>query len=167
MYVTAETTHTISVIDTSALKTVATILVGSRPRESAFTPDGLRAFVTAEIGGAVSVIDVAKNAVVSTLKLDRPAPKPKGVVVHPSGKWAYVANGGSNDVAVIDVQALRVAAFIPVGTRPWGLGITRDGKKLYVANGVSDSVSVIDTASQKVVATIPVDKAPWGVAAGR
>jgi YVTN family beta-propeller protein len=89
------------------------------------------------------------------------------VVVHPSGKWAYVANGGSNDVAVIDVQALRVAAFIPVGTRPWGLGITRDGKKLYVANGVSDSVSVIDTASQKVVATIPVDKAPWGVAAGR
>ena len=162
VYVTAETTHTISVIDTSALKTVATILVGSRPRESAFTPDGLRAFVTAEIGGAVSVIDVAKNAVVSTLKLDRPAPKPKGVVVHPGGKWAYVANGGSNDVAVIDVQALRVAAFIPVGTRPWGLGITRDGKKLYVANGVSNSVSVIDTASQKVVATIPVGQGALG-----
>ncbi len=113
------------------------------------------------------MIDVAKNAVVATLKLDRPAPKPKGVVVHPNGQWAYVANGGSNDVAVIDVQALKVAAFIPVGTRPWGLGITRDGKKLYVANGVSESVSVIDTASQKVVATIPVGKAPWGVAVGR
>jgi YVTN family beta-propeller protein len=70
-------------------------------------------------------------------------------------------------VAVIDVQASRVAAFIPVGTRPWGLGITRDGKKLYVANGVSDTVSVIDTASQKVVATIPVEKGPWGIAAGR
>jgi YVTN family beta-propeller protein len=110
---------------------------------------------------------VAKHAVVATLKLDRPAPKPKGVVVHPNGKWAYVANGGSNDVAVIDVQALKVAAFIPVGIRPWGLGITRDGKKLYVANGVSESVSVIDTASQKVVATIPVGKAPWGVAVGR
>ena len=70
-------------------------------------------------------------------------------------------------LAVIDVQALKVAAFIPVGIRPWGLGITRDGKKLYVANGVSESVSVIDTASQKVVATIPVGKAPWGVAVGR
>jgi YVTN family beta-propeller protein len=113
------------------------------------------------------VIDVAKNAVVATLKLDRPFPKPKGVVVHPSGQWAYVANGGSNDVAVIDVSALQVAAFIPVGTRPWGLGITRDGKKLYVANGVSESVSVIDTASQKVVATIPVGKGPWGIAVGR
>jgi len=159
---------TISVIDTTALKTMGTILVGSRPRESAFTPDGARAFVTAEIGGVVSVIDAAKSAVVATLKLDRPTPpKPKGVVVHPNGKWVYVANGGSNDVAVIEVEPLRVAAFIPVGTRPWGLGITKDGKKLYVANGVSDTVSVIDTAAQKVVATIPVDKMPWGIAVAR
>jgi len=89
------------------------------------------------------------------------------VVVHPSGKWAYVANGGSNDVAVIDVQELRVVTFIPVGIRPWGLNITRDGKKLYVANGVSETVSVIDTASQKVLTTIPVGKGPWGIAVGR
>ena len=38
VYVTAETTHTVSVIDTIALKVISTILVGSRPRAAAFTP---------------------------------------------------------------------------------------------------------------------------------
>jgi YVTN family beta-propeller protein len=76
-------------------------------------------------------------------------------------------DGGSNDVAVIDLQALRVASFVPVGIRPWGLNITSDGKKRYVANGVWETISVIDTESQKVVAAIPVGKGPWGVAVGR
>ena len=111
------------------------------------------------------MIDVAKHAVVATLKLDRPSPSQGGRRA-PERPVAYVANGGSNDVAVIDVQALKVAAFIPVGHSHRGASHHRDGKKLYVANGVSESISVIDTASQKVVATIPSGKDPvvsrWG-----
>jgi len=115
----------------------------------------------------VSVIDVGRHAVTATLKIDRTAPKPKGVIVHPNGKIAYVSNGGSNDVAVIDVEAGQISGYIPVGRRPWGLGLTADGRKLYVANGVSDNISVIDTESRKVIGTIRAGKGPWGVAVGR
>ena len=115
----------------------------------------------------MSVVDVAKHKVIATLTIDRPDAKPKGVVVHPNGKWAYVANGGSHDVAVIDVEKNTVSGFIPVGKRPWGIGVSADGRRLYTANGVSDDVSVVDTETRKVVATVKVGSRPWGIAVGR
>jgi YVTN family beta-propeller protein len=165
--VAAESANTVSVIDTATLRVVATILVGSRPRDSAFTPDGTRAYVSAEIGGVVSVVDVPSHKVVATVPIDRSVPKPKGVVVHPNGQWVYVANGGSNEVAVIDRARNVVSSFIAVGKRPWGVAISADGRHLYTANGVSGDVSVIDTESGKVIATIPVGTRPWGLVVGR
>lgn len=50
VYVTSESSSTVSVIDTLTNKLKTTFPVGARPRAAAFTPDGLRAFVTAENG---------------------------------------------------------------------------------------------------------------------
>jgi YVTN family beta-propeller protein len=133
----------------------------------AFAPDGTRAYVTAEIGALLSVVDVRAHKVIGTVRIERPGAKPKGVLVHPSGRWVYVANGASNDVSVIDAERMEVAGYVAVGRRPWGLAITADGAKLYVANGVSDDVSVVDTAKRAVIATIKAGKGPWGVAVGR
>jgi YVTN family beta-propeller protein len=33
----------------------------------------------------------------------------------------YVANGISNDMSVIDVNALEVTQSVPVGQAPWGI----------------------------------------------
>jgi YVTN family beta-propeller protein len=149
------------------MKVLATVLVGSRPREAAFTPDGKRAYVTGEIGGTVSVIDVPAHEVVATITLEDGETKPKGVAVTPDGKRALVANGAAHHVAVIDTQTNEVSATVSVGRRPWGIALTPDGKKAYVANGVSNDVSVIDVETRKVVAHVPAGKMPWGVATGR
>jgi len=37
------------------------------------------------------------------------------------GKRLYTTNGVSNDLSVIDVDALRVTKSIPVGGLPWGV----------------------------------------------
>jgi YVTN family beta-propeller protein len=47
------------------------------------------------------------------------------VDVSRDGTLVYTANGGSNDVSVIDARTLRVIATIPVGERPWGVALTR------------------------------------------
>jgi len=78
-----------------------------------------------------------------------------------------LANGGSDDVAVIDRGRNEVLGYIPVGKRPWGIAVTPDGRRLFTANGASDDVSVIDTEGRKVIATIPVGSRPWGLAVGR
>jgi YVTN family beta-propeller protein len=114
----------------------------------------------------ISVIDVRKKAVIGTIRLEREGARPKGVVVHPNGKRAYVSTGSGNEVAVIDTETNGVLTYIPVGRRPWGLALTRDGRLLLTANGVSEDVSIIDTEAGRVVATVGAGKGAWGVVVG-
>jgi PQQ-dependent catabolism-associated beta-propeller protein len=157
IFVTGETSNTVSVIE--RLEVVANILVDARPRYAIFTPDGRYAYVSAEIGGSISLIDVAARRVVKRLKL-APVEHPVGMIL--DGNVLYAATGRGNGVAVIDTTTFRILRRIAVGQRPWHLAIS--GRKLYVANGLSNTVSVIDLATDKVVATIPVGDGPWGVA---
>jgi YVTN family beta-propeller protein len=39
------------------------------------------------------------------------------------GRTLYVANGPSNDVAVVDVSEWRVRRRIAVGRSPWGVAV--------------------------------------------
>jgi YVTN family beta-propeller protein len=77
---------------------------------------------------------------------------------------AYVSNFKDNTVSVIDTDAGKVVATIPVAAGPHGMAITQDGRTVYVSSDGASSVDVIDTATDKVVKTIPVGKAPNGVA---
>ena len=63
------------------------------------------------------VIDTATHAVPASIAA---GPRPWGVALSPDGKTLYTANGPSNDVSVIDVDAKKVTAKVPVGRGPWG-----------------------------------------------
>lgn len=76
---------------------------------------------------------------------------------------AYVSNFKDNSVSVIDTDAGKVVATVPVAAGPHGMAITQDGRTVYVSGDGSSSLDVIDTASNKVVKTINVGKAPNGV----
>ncbi|MGW9027632.1 YncE family protein [Streptomyces sp. NPDC055722] len=77
---------------------------------------------------------------------------------------AYVANGGSGNVSVIDTRTNTDVATIPVGTMLLGIAITPNGRRAYVATASSNNVQVIDTTTNTVVASIPVGRAPDAVA---
>src|SRR5690606_32653783 len=107
-------------IDTSTYEIVANVLVDSRPRFAAFTPDGSLLFVTAEIGGTISVIDTATNEITKKICFDIPgvlpeALQPVGLRVTADSKKAYVALGPANRVAVIDLASLEVTDYLLVG----------------------------------------------------
>ena len=53
------------------------------------------------------------------------ARRPWGIALTHDSKKAYVANGVSPDVSVIDVETHKVIASIPVGKMPWGVAIAR------------------------------------------
>jgi len=61
--------------------------------------------------------------------------------------FAYVTNGESNNISVIDTTTDKVTATISVGSDPAGVVISPNGTKVYVANAHSNDVSVIDTAT--------------------
>src|SRR5688572_2635102 len=103
IYVTAETSNSVSMIDARVNRVVANVLVDARPRAAVFTPDGKLALVTAEIGGTLAVIDVAKRAVVRAITLQGGRGKPVGVAVSPDSRYAFVANGGTHRVSIVDL----------------------------------------------------------------
>ena len=84
--------------------------------------------------------------------------------VHTQPAKAYVGNFKDNTVSVIDTDAGKVVATVPVAAGPHGMAITQDGRTVYVSGDGSSSLDVIDTAADKVVKTINVGKTPNGIA---
>lgn len=157
-------------IDTETFEIVANVLVDSRPRFAEYSPDGSLLFVTAEIGGTVSVIDPVANEITKKIEFEvagvlPEALQPVGLRVTADGSKAYVALGPANRVAVIDVASLEVTDYLLVGQRVWQLGFSPDGRFLYTTNGNSNDISVIDTETDTVTESVPVGEQPWGVVA--
>jgi YVTN family beta-propeller protein len=81
-----------------------------------------------------------------------------------ASQFAYITNGDSNNVSVIDISTNNVTASVSVGSNPMGVAVSPNGLKVYVGNANSNNISVIDTATNAVIATVPVGSNPMGVA---
>ncbi len=68
-------------------------------------------------------------------------------------EYAYVSNGKSNSVSVIDLLQLRNVKTITVGAGPTGVAASPTRNEIYVANADSNNVSIIDAERNQVVAT--------------
>jgi YVTN family beta-propeller protein len=80
-------------------------------------------------------------------------------------EFAYVTNGASNTVSVLDLVYMRQDRTLQVGAQPTGVAANPARNEVYVVNAGTPtgngSVSVIDTNTNRVVATIPVHKQPF------
>jgi YVTN family beta-propeller protein len=84
-------------------------------------------------------------------------------------EYAYVTNGKSNTVSVIDLRTFALAKTIAVGSEPTGVAANSKKNEIYVVNTASNNISVIDAESNTVVATIGVHGRPptWPTPARR
>ena len=166
---TSETTNMAHFIDTSTREIVANILVDARPRYAEFKQDGSELWVSAEIGGTVSVIDPVKRDVKKKITFEirgmrREAIQPVGINITRDGKTGFVALGPANRIAVVDGATHQVTKYLLVGQRVWHMAFTPDERYLLSTNGVSNDVSIIDVTSLRVIDTIQVGELPWGIA---
>jgi YVTN family beta-propeller protein len=76
-------------------------------------------------------------------------------------EYAYVTNGGSNTVTVLDLVNLRLDRVIRVGDNPTGIAANPIKNEIYAVNTNSNSVSVIDAEKNAVVATMSVHGKPY------
>ena len=76
-------------------------------------------------------------------------------------EYAYVTNGGSNTVTVLDLVNLRQDRVLRVGDNPTGIATNPSKNEVYAVNTNSNSVSVINAEKNAVVATIPVHSKPY------
>ena len=165
---TSETTNMAHFIDTKTNETVANILVDNRPRVAQFTSDGKQLWVSAEIGGTVTIIDADKKVPIHKISFEIPginadAIQPVGIRINKAGTKAFVALGPANRIAVIDAKTFKVEKYILVGQRVWNLAFTPDEKLILTTNGTSNDVTVVDVKKQRAFKSITVGRYPWGI----
>ncbi len=82
-------------------------------------------------------------------------------------EYAYVTNGGSNTVTVLDVVNVRLDRELPVGVNPMAVAASPTLNEVYVVNsgapGGAGSVSVIDAENNSVVGNIQVHRRPVSI----
>jgi PQQ-dependent catabolism-associated beta-propeller protein len=155
-------------IDASTHELVDNTLVDQRPRHVEFTKSGEKVWASAEIGGTVDVIDTASRELIKKITFKIPGVhrdkiQPVGIKLTDDGKYAFVALGPANHVAVIDASTYEVLDYLLVGRRVWQLAFAKEQSLLLTTNGVSGDVSVIDVDDLKVIKTIKAGRYPWGV----
>jgi YVTN family beta-propeller protein len=115
-----------------------------------FSADGRYFLISCEFDGQVLKIDVQRQKIVASLKVDRGG-QPQDVRLSPDGKVFYIADLKADGVHLIDADTFKQIGYLPTGKGAHGLLISRDSKWMYVSNRGEGSISVIDLATRKVV----------------
>ena len=167
---TSETTNMAHFINGETFAIDHNVLVDQRPRYAIFNRAGTKLYVSAEIGGTVSVIDLtgAEPVLTDTIRFEVPGVQqewlqPVGMELTSDDKDLFVALGPANRVARIDPATDEVTDYMIVGQRVWQLDLTPDEKYLITTNGNSNDVTVIDVAKREPLKSIQVGQQPWGV----
>lgn len=88
--------------------------------------------------------------------IDRPVNMPFAAALDRFRNWLYVANAGSNDVTVVDLNTGLLRANIPVGANPRAIILNRDNTFAFVNNTLDGTIAIINTGALAVVDVLPV-----------
>lgn len=167
----------LSVVDIQNKKEIKMIAGFFEPHGPVCLPAGDKVYVANMGSHEVGVVDVKKLELIKRINVgsayvmamvDMPNKLSKIVgianpTLTPDGRYAYAADGDSDQVAVIDTATDSVIATIPVGDEPWRAYDSPDGTKMVVPNNGDQTISVIDTKTNKVIATFPGGEDMTGV----
>ena len=119
---------TLSVIDMAG-RVVFQTDTGDFPFRVAFSHGGDRALVTCAESGDVHVYDARTKDLVGVIEISGDAselsPMPMGITVDPDSRFAYVACGRGEFVAVLDLEQRKVIDRIAARPGPDGIGYAR------------------------------------------
>lgn len=167
---------TLSIIDLAAGKETAKVRLVREPIAAAVTADGKFLYVAnhlpsgsadgAYLAAVVSVIDIAKAAVVAEIKLPNGSTGLRGLCISPDGKHVYVTHilaryqvpttqlergwMNTNALTIIDANGKKhintvLLDNVDLGAaNPWGVVCTPDGKFICVTHAGTHEISVID-----------------------
>ncbi len=173
LYVTNNLDNTVSVINTTDNKVIATINVGSAPTGIAYNPANKKAYVVNKGDNTVSVIDTGNHLVVGTIGV---GPYPWYVAVDPNihhidiNQWVkglpvnfiYVTSPIGNRVDIL-IAALDGVLTLPGGSIPtdvppgigaFNVALDIANQKAYVVNCHNATLSILDLNAKKMIGAV-------------
>jgi YVTN family beta-propeller protein len=127
-------------------KSTVTAATPSHSTTIALTSDEERLVVVNREANSVSIIrvkDAQGNDIATKLAEIGVGEEPRCVAIHPTDRAAYVTNGISGSVSVVDLVQRKEVRQIQLGAEPRGCALTPNGSLLYVANHTEGTVSIL------------------------
>lgn len=161
LYVTTELDNSISIIDPSSLKVVASVPTDQPESHMlAITRDGKKGY-TSNVGpGTVSALDIEARKVLAVIPV---SPKAQRISLSVDDRWVFTSDQTKPQLAVIDTTENKVARWVEMPGVGYGTAPTPDGRYLLVALIGPRKVAVVDLSAMKVARTIDVPRAPQEV----
>jgi len=148
-------TSFLSRINLSSYTIDAVYPVGSVPKVVKVTPDNKYILVSNWCSYTLSVISIAEQKVVKSIKIGR---YPRGIVVTKDSAFAYVAEMGGNRLHKIDLATFE-QTYIPIGSNPRALVLSPDSKVLYATMNLSGQIAAWDLVANKSLGKAKIGQA--------
>jgi YVTN family beta-propeller protein len=155
--------HTLSMVDATTFKVIASAPVGPDPHEVIASADGTKAYVSIYGGGryhAFSVIDLVQQKALPDI--DTGALNGPHGLTFVGGKLWFTAEG-AKAIARFDPAEQKIDWIMGTGqNRTHMIYVTPDEKRIYTTNIASGTVSILDYAAQPPMGPPPGMKPPEG-----
>ncbi len=152
------------VIDLASRKVVGNLDFGKgvRPHCAKFGPhDGLL-YVSTELDRSIAVIDPATLKIIGSIPTGQE--QSHMFVITRDGRRGYTANVGPGTVSVLDMEARKTIAIIPVSGQVQRISLSVDDKLVFTSDVTKPQLAVIDTATNKIKTWVPLPGLGYGSA---
>lgn len=175
-YVPNQDSGTVSVVNifrNGTAQKVTDIQVGGQPFAAELSIDKKSVYVTVndrsrDDSGRLVVIDTDSNTVINTIDLNAGlfmSRSPEGLKATPDGSYIYVANYGSNNISIVDIEKQQVISDPDLGITEVGAHIdfTEDGSQAYITSPATDEVVIVNLAINLPVKILEATGSPQGI----
>jgi len=154
----------VDVIDLATRKIIGTVDFGHgvRPHCPKFGPRNGLLYITTELDKTVSIIDPRTLKIIGAVPTEQA--ESHMLAITRDGRRGYTANVGPGTVSVLDLEAKKTIAVIPVSKETQRISLSVDDRLAFTADQTKPQLAVIDTATNKVKTWVPLPAPGYGTA---
>ena len=152
------------VIDLAQRKITGTLDFGKgvRPHCAVVGPKNGLLYVTTELDNTVTVIDPRSLKIVGTIPTGQT--ESHMLAITSDGRRGYTANVGPGTVSVLDLEAKKVLAVIPISKTTQRISISVDDRWVFTSDQTKPQLAVIDAKTNGINRWIPLPGLGYGTA---
>jgi YVTN family beta-propeller protein len=152
------------VIDLASRKVVGNVDFGKgvRPHCAKFGPQNGLLYVSTELDKSISIIDPTSLKIIGSVPTGQE--QSHMFAITRDGRRAYTANVGPGTVSVLDMEARKTIAIIPVSSQIQRISLSEDDRMVFTSDVTKPQLAVIDTRINKVKTWIPLSGLGYGSA---
>jgi YVTN family beta-propeller protein len=152
------------VIDISSRKVIGNVDFGHgvRPHCAVFGPKNGLLYVTTELDNSVTVVDPHTLKIVGSIPTGQA--ESHMLAITRDGRRGYTANVGPGTVSVLDLEAKKTIAVIPISPTTQRISLSMDDRMAFTADQTKPELAVIDTTTNKVKSWVSLPASGYGTA---